>query len=66
MKIGCFLIIFIILVTNSVHSMAFRDGLEHLDKLLQSSLRYKHHQLNYEESLGRRVIPKNLQIRKDP
>ena len=61
MKIGYFLIILIILVTNSVHSMVFSDGLEHLDKLLQKSLRYKHHQLNYEESLRRGV-----RIRKDP
>ena len=53
MKIEYFLIILIILVTNSVHSMVFSDGLEHLDKLLQKSLRYKHHQLNYEESLHR-------------
>ena len=45
MKIGYFLIILIILVKNSVHSMVFSDGLEHLDKLLQKSLRYKHHQL---------------------
>ena len=65
MKIGYFLIILIILVTNSVHSMVFSDGLEHLDKLLQKSLRHKHHQLNYEESLRRGVILKGLWIRKD-
>ena len=46
--------------------MVFSDGLEHLDKLLQKSLRYKHHQLNYEESLRCWVIPKGLRIRKDP
>ena len=28
--------------------------------------RYQHHQLNYEESLCRGVVPKGLQIRKDP
>ena len=67
MKIGYLLIILIILVTNSVHSMVFSDGLlEHLYKLLQKSLRYKHHQLNYEESLQRGVIAKGLRIRKDP
>ena len=38
--------------------MVFSDRLEHLGKLLQKSLRYKHHQLNYEESLRL--------IRKDP
>ena len=53
-------------MTNSVHSMVFSDGLEHLDKLLQKSLRYKHHQLNYEESLRRGVILKGLRIRKGP
>ena len=36
--------------------MVFSDGLEHLDKLLQRSLSYKHHQLNYEESLRRGVV----------
>ena len=60
------MIILIILVTSSVHSMVFSDGLEHLDKLLLKSLRYKHHQLNYEESLCRGVIPKGLRIRKYP
>ena len=57
MKIEYFLFISRILVTNSVHSIVFSDGLEHLDILLQKSLRYKHHQLNYEETLHRRVIP---------
>ena len=66
MKIGYFLIILIILVTNSVHSMVFSDGLEHLDKLLEKSLRYKQNQLNYEESLRCGVILKSLRIRKDP
>ena len=28
---------------NLVHSMVFSDGLEHLDRLLQKSLRYKHY-----------------------
>ena len=46
--------------------MVFSHGLEHLDKLLQKSLRYKLHQLNYEETLPRGVIPKGLRIRKDP
>ena len=47
--------------------MVFSDGLKYLDKLLQKSLIfYKHHQLNYEESLHRGVVPKGLRIRKDP
>ena len=65
MKIEYFLIILIILVINSVHSMVFSDGLEHLDKLLRKSLRYKHRELNYQESLRRGVIPKGLRIIKD-
>ena len=64
MKIGYFLIVLIILVTNSVQ--VFSDGLEHLDKLLQKPLRYKNHQLNYEESLHLGDMPKGLRIRKDP
>ena len=36
-----------------------------MDKLLQKFLRYKHHQLNYEESLHCGVIPNGLKIRKD-
>ena len=64
-KIVYFLIILIILVTISVVSMVFSNGLDHLDKLLQKSLRYKHHQLNCEESLRRRVISKGLRTRKD-
>ena len=64
MKIGYFLIILIILVTNSVHSMVFSHGLEHLDKLLQKSLRYKLHQLSYEETLPRGVIPKGYESEK--
>ena len=58
------MIILIILVTNLVHSMVFSDGLEGLDKLLQKI--FKHHQLNYEESLRHGVIPKGLRIRKNP
>ena len=46
--------------------MVFSDGLEYLDKLLQKPLRYKHNQLNYEESLRRGVLPKGSRIRKDP
>ena len=58
------MIILVILVTNLVHSMVFSDGLERLDKLLQKI--FKHHQLNYEESLRHGVIPKGLRIRKKP
>ena len=46
--------------------MVFTDRLEHVDKLLQKSLRYKHHQVNYGKSLRCGVIPKGLRIRKDP
>ena len=46
--------------------MVFSNGLEHLDRLLQKSLRYKHHYLNYEESLRRGLTPKGFRIRKYP
>ena len=46
--------------------MAFSDGLEHLDRLLQKSLRYKHHYLNYQESLRRGLTPKGFRIREYP
>ena len=45
--------------------MVFSGGLEHLNKPLRKSLRYKHHQLNYQESFLRGVILKGLKIRKD-
>ena len=54
MRIGYFLLILIILVTNSVHNMVFSDGLEHLDKLLHN-----------EERSRCGVIAKGLRIRKD-
>ena len=46
--------------------MVFSNGLEHLDRLLQKSLRYKHHYLNYQESLRRGLTPKGFRIRKYP
>ena len=52
-------------MANLVYIMVFSDGLEHRDKLLRKFLRYKHHQLNYEDSLRRGTIPKRLRIRKD-
>ena len=49
-----------------VHTIVVSNGFEHLEKLLQKSLRYKHHLLNHKETLRRVVIPKSLRIRKDP
>ena len=42
------------------------ETLSHLDLLLQKSLRYKHHKLNYIRSLGECIIPSGLKIKKKP
>ena len=66
MKFVYFLIILISLFAYLVHTVVVSDGFKHLKKLLQKSLRYKHHHLNHRESLHCVVIRKSLQIRKDP
>ena len=40
------------------------DGEQHLERILQKSLRYQHHQTNYEKSLRTGIIPKGLKIKK--
>ena len=42
------------------------DGEQHLERLLQKSLRYQHHQKNCEKSLETGIIPKGLKIKKVP
>ena len=44
--------------------MMLFDGEQHLERILQKSLRYQHHQKNYEKSLGTGIIPKGLKIKK--
>ena len=52
---------------NLVYRMGQFDGSTlHLDHLLQKSIRYQHHQFNYEESLRTGMIPKGLKIKKNP
>ena len=46
--------------------MMLYDGKQHLERLLQKSLRYQHHQKNYEKSLETGIIPKGLKIKKVP
>ena len=65
MKIVYFLIT-IIYVTNLIDGMMLYDGEQHLERLLQKSLRYQHHQKNYEKSLETGIIPKGLKIKKVP
>ena len=43
-----------------------REGLLHLDLLMQKSLRYKHHKLNYIQSLEEGIIASGLKIKKKP
>ena len=40
------------------------DGEQHLERLLQKSLRYQHHQKNCEKSFETGIIPKGLKIKK--
>ena len=50
--------------TNSIDGMMLYDEEQHLERLLQKSLRYQHHQKNYEKSLETGIIPKGLKIKK--
>ena len=42
------------------------ETFSHLDLLVQRSLRYKHHKLNYIQSLEEGIIPSGLKIKKKP
>ena len=47
--------------------MVIQDGgMSLLDRLLQKSLRYKHHRENYIQRLQEKVIPSGLKINKKP
>ena len=46
--------------------MVLFDGEQQLERLLQKSLIYQHHQYNYEKSLETGITPKGLKIRKAP
>ena len=66
---ACPLINLVILVLHKVlllaHGMVLHgETLSHLDLLVQKSLRYKHHKLNYIQSLEKGVIPSGLKIEK--
>ena len=71
MKACPLIILIIILVLHNVLLLAngmVRPGetLSHLDLLLQKSLRFNHHKLNYIQSLGEGVIPSGMKIKKKP
>ena len=66
---ACPLINLVILVLHKVLPFAngmvlHRKTLSHLDLLVQKSLRYKHHKLNYIQSLEEGIIPSGLKIKK--
>ena len=50
--------------TNLIDGMMLFDGEEHLERLLQNSLRYHHYQKNYEKSLKTCIIPKEIKTKK--
>ena len=66
---ACPLINLVILVLHKVLPLAngmvlHRKTLSHLDLLVQKSLRYKHHKLNYIQSLEEGIMPSGLKIKK--
>ena len=68
---ACPLIDLVILVLHNVlpsaNGMVLQgETLSHLDVLVQKSLRYKHHKLNYIRSLEEGIIPSGLKIKKNP
>ena len=50
--------------TNVMDGMMLFDGEQHLERLLQKSLKYQHHQKNYEKSLETGIMRKGLNIKK--
>ena len=68
---ACPLINLVILVLQNVlplvNGMVLQgENLSHLDLLVQKSLQYKHHKLNYIQSLEESIIPTGLKIKKKP
>ena len=68
---ACPLITLVILVLRNVLPSAngivlHRETLSHLDLMIQKSLRYKHHRLNYIQSLGEGIILSGLKLKKKP
>ena len=61
------MIIYILLTTSLVEGMSFMDdGTQHLERLFHKTIRYQHHQQNYEESIRTGIVPKGLRIKKAP
>ena len=60
MKIIYFLITIIYVTnTNLIDGMMLFNGEQHLERLLQKSLRYQHHQKNYEKTLETGIMPED-------
>ena len=71
MKAYPLIILIIILVLHNVLLLAngmvlHGETLSHLNLLLQKSLRFSHHKLNYILSLSEGVIPPGMKIKKKP
>ena len=55
------------IILTLVNRMVIQDGgMSLFDRLLQKSLRYKHHREHYIQSLEEKVIPLGLKINKKP
>ena len=55
------------IILTLVNRMVIQDGgMSLLDRLLQKSLRCKHHRENYIQSLEEKVIPSGLKINEKP
>ena len=62
-----FIYIFILLTISLIGGMSFmNDGTQHLETLLHKTMRYQHHQQNYEESIRTGIVLKGLRIKKAP
>ena len=59
-------ILCIIYTLHNDKGMVYDGGILKLEHLVQKSIRYQHHHLNYKESFENGLIPKGLKINKRP
>ena len=65
MKSAYLMIIYILLTISLLEGMSLmNDGTQHLERLLNKTMRYQHHRQNYEEIMRTGIIPKDLRIKK--
>ena len=67
MESAYFMIIYILLTISLVEGLSLMyDGTQQLERLLHKTMRYQHHQQNYEESIRSGIVSKGLRIKKAP